>query len=247
MSQVDAIQSKLDDGSASRWDLMRAFGVMIGPSAVLDGAAACAIGSLTRAILRGRRPSRASMVGSALTGVYALAVRPWMLRWGATAAETRAALPGDDLVPDPGARCTRAVTIDAPIESVWPWLAQIGQDRAGFYSYEWLENLAGCRMHNADEIHPEWQQRAIGETVGLHHLYGLPVVRFEPGRVLALKGWGTFVTQPLPNRRTRLIARGRTARGPGGVFGALLMDIPHFLMERRMLLGIKDRAEGALA
>ena len=88
------------------------------------------------------------------------------------------------------------MTIEAPPEAVWPWLAQLGQDRAGFYSYEWLENLAGCDMHNADEIHPEWQEREPGDTVYLHPLNGLPVARFEPGRVLALEDWGAFVLEP---------------------------------------------------
>jgi hypothetical protein len=246
VSQVDVIRSKLDDSSVTPWDLVRAFGVMIGPSAALDAAAAWALGSVAGAAVRRRRPSRPALIGSGLVASYVFGVRPWMLRWGATGDEVPEALPGDELVPDPGAQCTRAVTIDAPVETVWPWLAQVGQDRAGFYSYDWLENLAGCRMHNADRIHPEWQQREIGETVGLHHLYGLPVASFEPGRVLALKGWGAFVTERLPGDRTRLIARGRTGRGPGVAFEALVMDIPHFLMERRMLLGIKKRAEAAV-
>jgi hypothetical protein len=138
---------------------------------------------------------------------------------------------------------TRAVTVEAPPEAVWPWLAQLGQDRAGFYSYEWLENLAGCNMHNADAVHPEWQRREPGETVSLHPLRGLPVVRFEPGRVLALEGWGAFVLKPHGPDCTRLIARGRVPRGVGAVANALLMEIPHFLMERKMLLGIKERAE----
>jgi len=81
----------------------------------------------------------------------------------------------------------RAVQIAAPAHVVWPWIAQIGQDRGGFYSYTWLENLAGCRMHNADRIHPEWQQRAAGETVLLHPASGLKVMRFEPGSALVLE------------------------------------------------------------
>ena len=135
------------------------------------------------------------------------------------------------------------MTIDAPTDAVWPWLAQIGQDRAGFYSYECLENLAGCHMHNADEIHPEWQQRRLGETIYLHPRTGLPVARFEPGRVLALKNWGAFVLEPVGSDRTRLIARGRTPRGAASIVNALLMEIPHFVMERKMLLEIKRRAE----
>lgn len=245
-SQVDAVRSRLEDGSASRWDLVRAFGVVVGPSAVLDLAAGSGLVSLARSLAGRRRPSRAALLGTAMVATYVLVIRPWMLHWGATGEELRVGLPGDELVPDPGAESTRALTIDAPVASVWPWIAQVGQDRAGFYSYEWLENLAGCRMRNADDIHPEWQRRELGETVRLHHLYGLPVARFEPGSVLALKGWGAFVLVPLSDGRTRLIARGRTERGPGVLFGALLIEIPHFVMERRMLLGIKERSEGAL-
>jgi hypothetical protein len=98
------------------------------------------------------------------------------------------------------------VTIDAPVEKVWPWLAQLGQDRAGFYSYEWLENLAGCEMKNADRMRPEWQHRELGETVHLHPAGGLKVTVFEPGRALGLEGWGTFALEPLGSDRTRLIA-----------------------------------------
>ena len=112
-----------------------------------------------------------------------------MRSWGATAEEAAKALPGDELVPEPGMQTTRAVTIDAPVEEVWPRLAQIGQDRGGFYSYEWLENLAGCRLRNADRIHPEWQERSVGETVLLHPASGLRLARFEPPRGYAFEGW----------------------------------------------------------
>ena len=98
-------------------------------------------------------------------------------------------------------------------------------------------------MHNADEVHPEWQRREPGELVPLHPLNGLPVSRFEPGRVLALAGWGTFELVPHGPGCTRLIARGEIPRGTAAVANTLLMEIPHFLMERKMLLGIKERAE----
>jgi hypothetical protein len=84
------------------------------------------------------------------------------------------------LVSDPGVQTTRAVSIDAAIEEGWPWLAQIGQDRGGSYSSQWLENLAGCRNANADRVHPEWQDRQVGETVLLHPGTGLKLARFEP-------------------------------------------------------------------
>lgn len=225
----------------------RAFTVAIGPAVVLDAAAAASIVSTARAVSHGRRPHPLAAIGTALAALYAVGVRPWMRRWGATPAETSAALPGDELVPEPARQLTHAVTIAAPVEQVWPWLAQIGQDRAGFYSYESLENLAGCRMTNADAVHPEWQHRAPGETVYLHPLHGMPVARFEPDRVIALEGWGAFVLRELPDGRTRLLARSRTPRGPATLYWTLLIEIPHFVMQRKMLLGIRERAEAAVA
>jgi hypothetical protein len=221
----------------------RAFGVVFGPSVLLDAMAGAALATAFRSLRRHRRPSRPVTLASGVVGAYLVVGRPLMLHWGATCEELRKPLPGDDLVPDPAIQSTRAVTIEAPPEAVWPWLAQLGQDRAGFYSYEWLENLAGCEMHNADKIHPEWQEREPGDTVYLHPLSGLPVATFEPGRVVALENWGTFVLEPHGPGDSRLIARGRTPRGIGALANALLMEIPHFVMERKMLLGIKERAE----
>jgi hypothetical protein len=223
----------------------RAFGVVFGPSVLLDTAAGAALASSVHALRRHHRPARAVALASGLIGAYFAVGRPLLLHWGATCQELRTPLPGDDLVADPAVQSTRAVTVEAPPEAVWPWLAQLGQDRAGFYSYEWLENLAGCEMHNADAVHPEWQRREPGETVYLHPLRGLPVARFEPGRVLAVEGWGAFVLEPHGPDCTRLIARGRVPRGIGAVTNALLLEIPHFVMERKMLLGIKERAEQA--
>src|ERR1041385_7104203 len=100
-------------------------------------------------------------LGPALPWVCLLAIRPRMARWGATDQEVRMPLPGDEVNAQRAFVSTRAITTDAPLEVVWPWLAQIGQDRGGFYSYTWLENLAGCRMHNARRIYSEWQQRAV--------------------------------------------------------------------------------------
>ena len=222
---------------------VRAFGVMLGGSIALNLAASASILATARAAARRRPPHPLAAAGTVATLAYVLRVRRWLLTWGATPEELRRPLPEDELVPDPGSQSTRAVTIDAPVEEVWPWLAQIGQDRGGFYSYEWLENLAGCRMRNADRIHPEWQLREVGETVLLHPASGLRVARFEPDRVLALESWGAFVLEPIDERRTRLIARGRSKRGLASAAYALLLEIPHFVMERKMLLGIKARAE----
>jgi hypothetical protein len=226
---------------------LRGFGVMLGGSLALGGASLASLAAAAKALRAGRRPGKASTAGVLATGLYALKVRPWMLRWGATRAESEATLPGDELAPRPGVAPTRAVTVDAPAEAVWPWLAQVGQDRGGFYSYEWLENLAGCRMRNAERFHPEWQHREIGDTVLLHPAFGLRVARFNPGRALVLEGWGAFVIESLDAGRTRLLARGHAPGGRlAGAYG-LLIEIPHFVMERKMLLGIKERAERSAA
>ena len=220
---------------------------MLGGSLVLDIAALASLRAAARSIRAGRRPGIAAGSGVAATLLNTLVVRPWMLSWGASDAETEAALPGDELAGWPKGGPTRAVTIEAPPEQIWPWLAQIGQDRGGFYSYEWLENLAGCRMRNASEVHPEWQRREIGEKVLLHPALGLAVARFDPGRALVLEGWGAFVLEPLDGDRTRLLARGHAPKNlPERLYNLLLMELPHFIMERKMLLGIKARGEGAV-
>src|SRR4051812_45941422 len=175
----------------------RAFGVVFGPSVTLQLAGVASAAATLGALGAGRRPSRRAVVGAALTGLYVGAVRPWMLRWGATDEEARRPMPGDELVPESSGQVTRAITVDAPIERVWSWLAQIGQDRGGFYSYEWLETPAGCQMQSAGGVHPEWRPREVGEPVFMPPATGLPVARFEPPRVFALRGWGTFVLEPL--------------------------------------------------
>jgi hypothetical protein len=173
--------------------------------------------------------------------VFAL-YQPWLTQWGSTAAEQTAPMAGDSLVVG-GRRWTRSVTIDVPPERVWPWLVQVGVDKGGFYTFDWAENLFGDPIHNADRIHPEWQHRQLGETVHLHPAGGLKVSVFEPGSALGLAGWGTFVLVPIGPERTRLIARGGVPPGAAAAVYAVLMEIPHFVMERRMLIGIKQRAE----
>ena len=226
-------------------DGLRAFGVMLGGSAALVGAAAVAVGATAADLARGRRPHPLALAGTAGTVAYALVVHPRLMTWGARPDEQIASLPGDEFVADAGIQTTRAVTVEAPVEDVWPWLAQLGQDRAGFYSYEWLENLAGCRMRNTDVLHPEWQDREVGETVKLHWAHGLELTRLEPNRVFALGGW--YLVLERDDGRSRLIARTRFPRGPATAAYGLLLELPHFIMERKMLLGIKQRAEHAPA
>lgn len=181
-----------------------------------------------------------------LTGIY-----PWMTYWGSTAAERQMALPGDDLNPDCTGQSTKAITINAPSDVIWQWLVQIGQGRAGFYSYTWLENLIGADIHNADEIHPEWQHLAVGDAWRLappDYLWGLgkeaasPVLISEPGHALVLEMFGAYVIVPIDEQTSRLIVRGVS---PSVDLLTKMVIYPTiFTMERRMLLGLKARAEG---
>lgn len=193
--------------------------------------------------------------GAALAA-YRLAVRPWHRHWGTKPEELTRTLPGDELVPSARFRTTRAITIDVPPHAVWPWLVQMGQDRGGFYSYERLERLVGAEIRNVDMIHPEWQQLRVGDEVRLAPVerFGeeakLTVARLEPERALVYgpppateaDGSWAFVLQPTDGTKTRLIVRtqGRRESVPPFFF---LFDLIHFIMERRMMLGIKERAE----
>jgi hypothetical protein len=197
-------------------EAVRAFGMMLGGPIALAVSAAASIAAVVRAVLSLRRPPTLALLGTAATRLYALVIRPWHLRWGAELEDEKREVPGGELLRNEGTPILHAVTIDAPVEEVWPWLAQLAQDRAGFYSYEWLENLAGCEMKNADRIHPDWQQRELGETVHLHPGGGLKVRVFETERARGLEGWGTFFLEPIGAGQTRLIARGGVARCCGG-------------------------------
>lgn len=185
-------------------------------------------------------------------GVYAAAaaaLRPLYLNWGTTEQERADLLPGDQLMDF--ASSTRAVTIDAPVHEVWQWLVQIGQDRAGFYSYDWLERLVLAGIHNVDRVVPEWQKLEKGNVIRLaaQKVYGdrplLRVAEIEEGRYFVLEGWGAFILRPLGANTTRLIIRSHGRNKPGWqrAIDMLFFEPAHFIMERKMLLGIKARAE----
>jgi hypothetical protein len=230
--------------AASPLSAARAFAVMLGGPLALYAVFASAAASTIRA-LRARRPPRLAAVAVLGTATaYLRWARPWMRRWGSTDSEVEMALPGDERVANPSVQQTHAVAIDAPAHAVWPWIEQIGQDRGGFYSYTWLENLAGCRMRNADRVHPEWQRRAVGDAVLLHPAAGLKILRLDPGRALVLEGGWSLVVQEDGPKRCRLLARFRAPGGAGGAAYAMLLELPHFLMERKMLATIKHHAEG---
>ena len=193
----------------------------------------------------------AAAASAAAAAAYVCAIRPWHLRWGATDEELNQPLIGDDLAPNPKLRADHAITINAPAADVWPWLVQMGQNRGGFYSYTWLENLVGCQMQNADDIVPEWQNLQVGDKVWLHpKAPPVEVAALEPGRAIVLKPWGAFVLHPIDENKTRLIVRSQGDYEPdlgNAVCNFLLWRVfyepAHFIMERKMLLGIKARAE----
>jgi hypothetical protein len=184
---------------------------------------------------------------AALGALYPLMRRP-ILTWGATTEEAGSRLPGDELLEEAGGVSTRAITIDAPAAAVWPWLAQMGPSpRGGAYTYDWIENLLGLDMHSVDRVLPEFQRPEVGDTIALGPNQML-VERVEPEHVLAWRSedgnwvW-TFVLAERDGS-TRLISRNRY-RLP--TLAARIVMLPmepgSLLMERRMLRGIKERAE----
>ena len=214
-----------------------------------------------------RRPAR-KLFTPIMLGVLYPAARWWFLRWGADVSEVDAVLPGDGLINGPTIVTTRAITIEAPPEEIWPWLVQMGQDRGGLYSYDWLENLCGLHFHNADRIMPEWQQLDVGDQIRAAPATAGPEAGFtvvaidpfrsivtaigDPAQVLidakagALPQGGTwvFVLRPLDEHRTRLIVRLRARFGLPKVaewFMVRLLEPVHFMMERKQLLGIRQR------
>jgi hypothetical protein len=201
-------------------------------------------------------------IATATSGAaYVLLARPWHLRWGATDQESNGPLPGDDLVASPDLSATRAITVRAPADQVWPWIAQLGQGRGGFYSYDVLENLVGCAIHSADRILPEWQAVEVGDEVKVHPELPLVVAALEPGRALVLRGgvpmgdaappydftW-CFALREQPDGTTRLLVRERYAYTQW--WSPLLVEpveVVSFVMSQKMLRSIRDRAEAAYA
>ncbi len=183
---------------------------------------------------------------------YLLFFRRRCLNWGAREDEVAAKLPGDELLADPGLVTTRAVTVDAPAGMVWPWLAQMGSGRGGAYSYDWVENLLGLNMHSASEILPEYQDIKVGDELPMGS--DGPAMRVEivdPPRALAVRSadqnWVWLFALLPDGDSTRLISRNRIATRAmppaGRLLYLLFMEPGSLVMERKMLLGIKQRAE----
>jgi hypothetical protein len=178
---------------------------------------------------------------------------------GLTEAEANGVFPGDGRVPSPRFMWTHAVEIDATAAEVWPWIAQIGQDRAGFYSYQALENIAGCDIVNADRIHPEWQERKARDPLRVHaDLPPMTIVQVEEGRYLVAQvhevegdryanmTW-LFQVEPLPGKRSRVVSRFRINTSDDIAhrltYGPAVVEAIGGVMDRRMLRGIKERVE----
>ena len=184
--------------------------------------------------------------------VYQLLLRRPILKWGATDAEANARLPGDELLEEADGVATRAITINAPAAAVWPWIAQMGPaPRGGAYTYDWIENLLRLDMHSVDRVLPEYQHPKVGDTLG----YGknrMRTERVDPQQVLATRSqdgnwvWSFILREQDGN--TRLISRNRF-RLPSltAKIGMLPMEPASLVMERKMLHGIKQRAENLAA
>ena len=206
--------------------------------------------------MRCRYAAGVSTIGVA-AAVYILLARPRQLRWGASARECEASLPGDDLIVSADLTATRAITVRTSAGRVWPWIAQLGQGRGGFYSYDFLENLVGCDIHSADRIVPEWLDIKIGDEIKLAPAVGLEVIALEPGRSLVLRGgvpigntpppydftWA-WVLRDEPDGTARLLVRERYAyTRPWARFLVEPVEAVSFVMSQKMLRGIRDRAE----
>jgi hypothetical protein len=196
-----------------------------------------------------------------MAAVYFLLARPRHLGWGATVQEAGESLPGDDLIANADLTATRVITIRTPADQVWPWIAQLGQGRGGFYSYDVFENLVGCDIHSADDIVPEWQDVGVGDEIKLAPEVGLTVAAVERGSALVLRGgipmgntappydftWA-FVLRDGPDRTTRLLVRERYAYNrPWARILVEPIEAISFVMSQKMLRGIRDRAERAAA
>lgn len=218
----------------------------------------------------GHRTARSRGVGvlAALEGaaliMWNLVATPFIgrrrLRWGTVGTEATDLLPGDELVPEPKWSYTLGVAVDASPEEVWPWIAQLGQGRGGFYTYQTLENLAGCRITNTTEILPEHQHPVVGEGIYLFPASkpSLQIEIADPPNAFVLFGspadigaegvssW-QFAVNSGPDGGSRLLTRGRYDYAPDWksrlAFGRFPLEAITFVMSRKMMLEIKRLAE----
>ena len=202
----------------------------------------------TRAAAFGVGAALAAGLGSL---AYPLFFRQWCLTWGATGEEATGTLPGDNLMADADVVSTRATWINAPASAVWPWLVQMGSGRGGVYTYDWIENLLGLNMHSTRQILPQYQDVKVGDELPLGP--GRPAMQVavcDPERTLTIRfadgNWVWIFALAAEDGQTRLISRNRIAAPgalPARLFNMLVMEPGSLIMERKMLLGIKERAE----
>jgi len=222
-------------------------GLMI--SLIVIGAAATSLGAWLLVMLRlGRAGGTAMALGVATVAavLYRTAIQPWQLRWGATDDEASQAMPGDDLLPG-APSSTRAIRIQAPPEAIWPWLVQLGYGRAGWYSYDWIDNDF---RSSADRIVPEYQRLDVGDRIPMIPSMGFEVKAVDPGRsIVSLLEDGSIswcvALYPQGDGSTRLVSRWRP-RFEGSlatIFMNLLVEPGAFIMEQKMLRTIRDRVE----
>jgi hypothetical protein len=196
-----------------------------------------------------RRAGTGLVIVSAALAVYFRFLRQWHLHWGATAQEVSGEVAGDELMPDPDIVATRAVEIDAPASAIWPWLVQMGPGRGGAYTYDWIERLLGIDIRNTDRVIPELQHLKVGDEIPMPG-YAMRVERLEPGQAMVVRSsnhawvW-SFELRPA-NGHTRLISRNRFDTAVLPVKDKLVYPVIEpgsWVMERKMLLTIKQRAE----
>lgn len=201
-----------------------------------------------------------ALVGFGLLGLalaYWYPVRRWYRHWGATDAEIERPMPGDADVSGAAYETTLAITIDAPPHAIWPWLLQMGYRRGGLYSYDWLDRAFGyLDAPSAERILPEFQQLQVGDVVPVGRGGGFPVRIVDPCRALVLGGesdgmlwFWQFGLYPIDSRQTRLVSRNQATlrRTVGWALFMCLLEPAAFIMTRRMLLGLKRRAEAVTA
>ena len=190
-----------------------------------------------------------AVVAGAAALVYFRFLRDWHLHWGATPAEARGEVAGDDLMPHPDIVATRAVEIDAPPSAVWPWLVQMGPGRGGAYTYDWIERRLGIDIRNTDRIIPEFQGLKVGDEIPMPG-YAMRVERLDPERAMVVRStnhawvW-SFELRPT-NGHTRLISRNRYDAAALPVKDKLaypVIEPGSWVMERKMLRTIKEHAE----
>jgi hypothetical protein len=210
-------------------------------------------GTTMRRTARGAAVVGGSLAAAAVTGAATYRYwRNWCLSWGATAEEAAASLPGDELLGRPDILSTRAIWVAAPPEDVWPWLVQIGPGRGGAYTYDWIENLFGLGMHSADRILPQFQDLSVGDAQQLGKRGPvLRVARLDRPRALVFRSddgnWVWAFILVAERGGTRLVSRNRIAlpgsSGPARALSTYVMEPGSLIMERKMLLGIRQRAE----